>query len=55
MTKPMECVPKFKKRNNESDYKFMSRVERETQTVLQQSKLEDKFKVSDFLDKLLML
>ncbi|XP_064617659.1 coiled-coil domain-containing protein 137-like [Liolophura sinensis] len=45
MTKPMEAVPKFKKRNNESDYKFMSRVERETQAVLQQSKLEDKFKV----------
>ncbi|XP_021355638.1 coiled-coil domain-containing protein 137-like isoform X2 [Mizuhopecten yessoensis] len=45
MTKPMRPAPKFTQHRNESDRKFMARVDRETQSVILTSKLSDEFEV----------
>ena len=46
MSKPLQHIPRFQQGKFERDGDFMRRVELETQRVLQQSKLDSKFKVS---------
>ncbi|XP_033732885.1 coiled-coil domain-containing protein 137-like isoform X2 [Pecten maximus] len=45
ITKPMRPAPKFIQHRNESERKFMARIERETKSVLLTSHLSDKYQV----------
>ncbi|XP_069124129.1 coiled-coil domain-containing protein 137-like [Argopecten irradians] len=45
MTRPMRPGPKFVQHKNESEGKFMARVERETKSVLLTSQLSDKYQL----------
>ena len=49
MSRPLKPAPTFKQHKKETHKNFMNRVERETQAVLNRSKFEDKFRVSQIL------
>lgn len=45
MTRPLKPIPLFEQKHNESDNKFLKRVEKMTKERIQQSKFEDKYDV----------
>ncbi|XP_037081602.1 coiled-coil domain-containing protein 137-like [Pollicipes pollicipes] len=45
MSRPLKPIPLFEQRPNESDFKFLRRVEKMTKERIQQSKFEDKYNV----------
>jgi len=46
--RPQSFVPQFKRRRGETEDRFMRRIDRETQGVINKTKFEDKYQIGDY-------